>query len=157
MMYHEVVCQLDEGRVEYIDRSGSQMKHNGHRIEVAVVERALREHAKVADAVVALRRNNQVLHLVGYIVVTNPAKPPSVSLLRAHVAARLPHYMVPDMFTTVNRLPLTVDGEIHRDALTLTSTSKLLTDTPHQPPSAGLERTSAELWRELLGLDQDRH
>ena len=148
-MYHDIVRQLDEG-----DRSNSRIEHNGHRIEVAVVERALREHAKVADAVVALHRNNQVQHLVGYIVVASPAEPLPVSVLRAHVAARLPHYMVPDMFTTVNRLPLTVNGEIHRDELTLTSTSKLLTDAPHQPPGAGPERTSAELWRELLGLDQ---
>jgi amino acid adenylation domain-containing protein len=150
----DIVRQLYDGRIEYLGRADNQVKYNGHRIELSEVEHALREHPAVTDAVVALRQAAGRQTLVGYLVAADTAVSLSPSVLRHHLEEKLPDYMVPSMFIALARLPLTANRKGDRGALPDPSSSQILTDIPYAPPRAGVERTIAEIWRELLGLDK---
>jgi amino acid adenylation domain-containing protein/FkbM family methyltransferase len=90
--------------------------------------------------------------------------------LRAHLKARLPHYMVPAAFVLMHTFPLTTNGKIDRHALPAVSFEGTPSAPPPTPgaaaePDAGRTFTETEarlarIWTELLevehvGLEDD--
>ena len=72
--------------------------------------------------------------------------------LRAHLAARLPEYMVPAAYVRLDALPLTPNGKLDRKALPAPE------DTAYarrafEPPQGEIEQTLARIWSELLGVE----
>ena len=72
--------------------------------------------------------------------------------LLAHVASRLPDYMVPAQVVVLQRFPLTPTGKVDRAALP--APSGLRGDEGYVPPQGATEQALAGLWGELLGLDR---
>ena len=56
---------LEDGRIEYLRRRDQQVKVRGYRIELGEIEAVLESHARVRQAVVIVRDEQQ---LVGYVV-----------------------------------------------------------------------------------------
>ena len=103
-----------DGTIEFLGRADFQVKIRGFRVEIGEIEAALRRHAAVDAAVVAARRNGDENQLVAYVVSGESA---SVEQLRAHVAERLPEYMVPALWVFLDQLPLSSNGKVDRKAL----------------------------------------
>ncbi|MBS2532743.1 amino acid adenylation domain-containing protein, partial [Catenulispora sp. NF23] len=98
-----------DGTIEVLGRSDDQIKIRGYRIEPGAVEAAICLHPGVAQAVVAAKPGpGGAPRLVGYVV---PRTGSAVPLdLRAHLAARLPAYLVPSAFVPVTELPRAASG-----------------------------------------------
>ena len=138
------------GELEYIGRTDFQVKVRGFRVEPGEVEAALGEYATVRAAAVTVRGEGAEKQLVAYVVpvdgaVVSPAE------LRAHLAGRLPDYMVPSTWVALESMPLTPSGKVDRRAL----------PTPQSVPNAGgveprteTEEMVARIWAELLGMEQ---
>ncbi|WP_037822724.1 AMP-binding enzyme, partial [Streptomyces sp. NRRL S-146] len=80
------------GELEFLGRGDDQVKLRGFRIDLGEIEAALNAHPDVRDAAALLREDTPGRpQLVGYIAVdgTGPSD------LHAHLAQRLPGYMVP--------------------------------------------------------------
>jgi amino acid adenylation domain-containing protein len=73
--------------------------------------------------------------------------------LRRFLQTELPDYMVPSSFVLLDRLPLTVHGKIDRAALPEPEPLRGGSGGG-TPPRTPAERRMAELWREVLGLDE---
>ncbi|GGM47309.1 hypothetical protein GCM10011608_35080 [Micromonospora sonchi] len=71
--------------------------------------------------------------------------------IRAALAEQLPVYMVPAVVVAVDRLPLTANGKVDRDAL---PTPDLAVAVRGRAPSTDRERLLCELFAEVLGLDE---
>lgn len=134
--------RLADGSVEFCGRIDHQVKVNGYRVELGEIEGALRAHAEVREAAVLLKE-----HLVAYVA----PRTLEVAKLREHLAASLPRYMVPPIFVPLERLPLTTNGKIDRQALAM-----LGAERPNAGPAAAArsetEKALAEIWAELLGV-----
>ena len=74
--------------------------------------------------------------------------------LRTHLQSLLPEYMIPAVFVTLDRIPLTPNGKIDRNALPDPIRRATRRDTPYAPPRGTLEQQIGQIWKELLGLDQ---
>lgn len=70
--------------------------------------------------------------------------------LQEFLRERLPAHMVPQNIVLLDRLPLTPNGKVDRRALLLVQSK---TSREHLPPATNLERTIADIWREILCLD----
>ncbi|MDB4948389.1 MAG: tycC3 [Gemmatimonadetes bacterium] len=140
----------DAGVLEFLGRLDAQVKVRGFRIEPGEVESALAAHPAVRAAAVDARADGHGgSRLVAWIVPADGAAPEPAEL-RAHLAARLPEFMLPSAFATVDALPLNANGKVDRRALPdPASTASAVT---HRPPSTETELRLAAIWSEVLGI-----
>nr|UQW95903.1 hybrid polyketide synthase/non-ribosomal peptide synthetase [Archangium gephyra] len=105
------------GFIEFLGREDLQVKVQGFRVELGEVESALAQHPALSANVVAARGEPRgERRLVAY-VVARPGQAPTTGELRRFLAERLPAYMVPSTFVTLDALPRSRNGKIARDQL----------------------------------------
>jgi len=142
-----------DGCLYHMGRKDSQVKNRGHRIETADVETALTNLDTIIEAVVLQREDpSGDQRLVAYIVPIE--KPPTVSALRGALAVKLPEYAIPSVFVALDAMPLTPSGKIDRRALPDPGNSRPELDTPFVMPTTPLEKQLAQMWAQVLNLDQ---
>jgi amino acid adenylation domain-containing protein len=141
---------LADGGLEFLGRADDQVKVRGFRIEPGEIESALLEHPGVREAVVLARDEGDQRRLVAWTVpAAGAALQPSE--LRAHLAARLPDYMVPAAFVALDALPLTRNGKVDRRALP--EPDAAAGAAAWIAPRTPTEEVLAGIWSGLLGVD----
>lgn len=106
-----------EGILDFLGRSDQQIKIRGFRIEPGEIEAALSAIEEVGQAVVTPRDFAGENRLVAYLVPRLGMTLPGADTLRATLAAKLPEYMLPSAFITMDALPLTPNGKLDCHAL----------------------------------------
>jgi amino acid adenylation domain-containing protein len=140
------------GDIEFLGRGDHQVKVRGVRIELGEIEAALAEHPDVSEAVVGTCGDTDETKLAAYIVAASGRRP-SVAAMREFLGTRIPDYMIPAYYVTLEKLPLTPRGKIDRFALPPPGTGRPQLDTPYTPPRTPVERRLAEIWQRVLSLD----
>ncbi|MGW7057977.1 amino acid adenylation domain-containing protein [Streptomyces sp. NPDC054904] len=139
-----------DGELEFVGRADDQVKLRGFRIELGEIESALATHPRVADATVTVRADaTGRQHLAAY-VVTKGSRAPKPDPLRAHLAARLPEYMVPATYTVLDELPLSANGKVDRKSL---PEPDFAGRSEGRAPRDAKETEICRLIGELLGVD----
>ena len=106
---------LRNGEIVYHGRNDHQVKIRGFRIELGEIEARLEEYPGVRQAVVLAREDSPGgKRLVAYYAGGEEIE---AGALRAHLAAALPEYMVASAYVRLERLPLTANGKLDREAL----------------------------------------
>ncbi|MGA9768828.1 MAG: amino acid adenylation domain-containing protein, partial [Blastocatellia bacterium] len=145
---------LPGGSLEFVGRIDDQIKIRGYRIEPGEVESALNQHPDVTEAVVLAREDGMgEKRLVGYIVASGE-QAPSVSELRRYLKLKLPEYMVPAFFVSLDELPLTQNGKVNRKALPAPDYTKPAPGADFTAPRTVSEEIVCGIWCEVLGIDQ---
>jgi hypothetical protein len=148
----DVVRWRADGNLEFIGRRDAQVKVRGFRIECGEVEAALLSHPAVTEAVVVAGRDHGgEARLVAYLVAPSN---PTVSELRRFLRSCLPDYMIPGVFMTLASLPLTANGKLDRAALPAPDPDRPHQATSYAPPRTATETHMADVFCEVLGLDQ---
>jgi amino acid adenylation domain-containing protein len=141
-----------DGVLEYLGRLDDQLKISGVRIEPAEIEIAVGSHPGVrACAVLGVPDAEGVKRLVAYVAGADGLGP---TALRAFLRARLPEYLIPTVFVTIAELPLTTSGKVDRTALRALDIAENAGRPAYAPPVSPAERTVADIWSELLGVDR---
>ncbi|HEU4932881.1 MAG TPA: condensation domain-containing protein, partial [Pyrinomonadaceae bacterium] len=146
--------QLADGTIEFLGRIDHQVKIRGYRIEPGEIEAHLAQHPALKEATVVGREVEPgVKRLVAYVV---PREPEGVTNreLRRYLEERLPQYMVPSAFVTLEELPLTASGKIDRKSLPLPSFEREEDEETFVAPTSPVEEVLAGIWRKALRLDQ---
>jgi amino acid adenylation domain-containing protein len=144
---------LPDGCLYHLGRKDSQVKTRGLRVEVSETETALMNLDTVKEAAVLAKEDAAGnTRLVAYVVSSQPA--PTVSALRRALAGQLPHYMIPSVFVLLEAMPLTPNGKIDRRALPDPQNLRPELETPFLSPRSPVETQLAEIWAQVLGLDQ---
>ncbi|MEH1017435.1 amino acid adenylation domain-containing protein [Micromonospora sp. CPCC 206060] len=144
-----------DGSIEYLGRLDHQVKIRGFRIELGEIESVLVEHPAVRAAVVNLHHGAVGgPQLVGYLLPAGP-DPVDHRAVRAHLAERVPDYMVPQSWVTLDELPLTSSGKVDRQRLPEPAAVGSAADGPSfVAPRTPTEQAVAEVWTEVLGIDR---
>ena len=163
---------LPNGEIELLGRTDHQIKILGFRIEPGEIESVLREHQDISEAVVlarddtapdilGLEHGSSVKRLVAYVVPSengtsahgrSAAHSPTV--LREYVRARLPDYMVPNLFVVLDELPMMPNGKLDRRALPAPDRQRPALRVDYSPPCGPAEEQLVAIWCEVFGLDQ---
>jgi len=148
----DLVRYLPGGEIEFLGRLDHQVKVRGYRIELGEIEAALSSHPSVREAVVAARETAAgARRLVAY-VVGRPGESPTVGELRGFLKGKLPDYMVPSAFMTLESLPLTPSGKVDRKALPAPDQSRPELEEAFVEPRTPVEEVIAGVCGEVLGL-----
>ncbi|MFD7663849.1 amino acid adenylation domain-containing protein [Streptomyces sp. NPDC059788] len=168
----DLVRRTEDGELVFVGRTDEQVKIRGFRVEPGEVEAALAAHPAVGQAVVVAREDHPgERRLVGYVVPAAGRRTGAPrTVLRDHLAATLPEYLVPAALVPLDRLPLTPHGKVDRKALPAPDFSGAgagdeagdgaaagtvtRSVTPHDHPLTAAEQTLRGLFAEVLGLDR---
>jgi amino acid adenylation domain-containing protein len=144
---------LENGELEYLGRIDHQVKIRGFRIELTEIESMLVRHPAVKECAVLARSDDGAEpRLVAYVVTGKNA--PGVEELRAHLAQKMPDYMVPAAFVFLAGFPLTVNGKLDRDALPAPSAERPHLASAYVAPQGEMESTLTNLLKVVLRQNQ---
>ena len=136
------------GELEYLGRLDDQVKLRGYRIELGEIEAALEQYPHVSQARVVVREQQPgEKSLVGYVVKTEGAAL-DIVVLQAHLAQRLPEYMLPAAIVQIEQMPMTANGKLDRNALPDPDESKVATSG--RGPETLTEELVATIWEQVL-------
>ena len=107
-----------DGRVSVHGRRGDLIITGGENVWPEHVEAVLRTHPAVADVAVYGRDDDEWGQAVTALVVpVDPASPPTLDVLRAHVKNTHPAFYAPRRVVTCGEIPRTTLGKIKRAGL----------------------------------------
>ncbi|MEM8722376.1 MAG: condensation domain-containing protein, partial [Cyanobacteria bacterium P01_G01_bin.39] len=151
---------LPDGTIEYLGRIDNQVKIRGYRIELGEIEAVLNQHPNVQTSVVIPHQEN----LIAYITLNSLDEDrsnksgktvtltPSAQQLRQYIAQKLPSYMIPGNFVTLESFPLTTNGKIARQALPIPNLETREAEIVE--PRTEKEHILAKIWQEVLNINQ---
>ncbi|MFJ8935178.1 non-ribosomal peptide synthase/polyketide synthase [Streptomyces sp. NPDC102365] len=149
----DIVRWSADGELHFVGRADDQVKIRGFRVEPTEIEARLTAHPAVAEAVVSLYEHAGRKRLAAHLVPVHRAAVPSADELRAHVVAELPDYMAPAAFVALAELPLTANGKVDRRRLPVPDWT-VGGGSRYRTPRTDAERTLAEIWAQLLGVER---
>ncbi|WP_263984486.1 amino acid adenylation domain-containing protein [Streptomyces sp. HPF1205] len=109
--------RLPGGVVEFLGRTDTQVKLNGHRVELAEIEQVLARCPGVRGAAVCVRGEGARRKPVAFITLLPDAAAGWRADAEAALRHALPAYMVPDALVEVAAVPLTGSGKVDRRKL----------------------------------------
>ncbi|SHM69443.1 amino acid adenylation domain-containing protein [Duganella sacchari] len=141
-----------DGVIDYLGRNDFQVKIRGFRIELGEIETQLARLDGVREAVVVAREDQPGdKRLVAYLLAGEAT--PEPAQLRAALADKLPEYMLPSAFVTLDAWPLTPNGKLDRKALPVPD-GYAFVQRAYEATIGDIETTLAQIWSELLGIEQ---
>ena len=146
---------MDEaGDLGYLGRADRQVKLRGFRVELGEVEAILARHPGVASAVATVRRDGRgEARLVAYVQPAPGAEAASAELV-GWTRRFVPDHMIPSALVPVPEIPLTSHGKVDLEALPEPETGRPDLAVGYAPPENELQRKIAEIWKELLQMDE---
>lgn len=139
-------CVIHKGRKDF------RIKVRGYGVDLVEIEKALRRHPRVRDAVVVDGKDKSgETRLVAYLTTTYQ-EGPTTSQLRRFLGGALAGYMIPSAFVKMESLPLTPNGKIDRKALPEPSTTRPALDTTYVEARNDIERRLVSAWEEILDV-----
>ncbi|PEW84327.1 non-ribosomal peptide synthetase [Bacillus cereus] len=137
---------LPDGNLDYRGRIDHQVKIRGFRIEIGEIESTLHAHASIKEAVVIVREDQPGdKRLVAYVVGDG-----KVGEWREYLKAKLPSYMVPSGFVTMEAIPLTANGKVDCEALPMPEENQINIECV--VPRNSNEKILVTIWKQALGV-----
>jgi len=137
-------------KLEYLGRLDHQVKLRGFRIELGEIEATLGQYKEVKEAILIV--NTQLL-LIAYVTLTTPLDN-EASILHSWLKTQLPQYMLPARIITLEKMPLTANGKIDRQALkNLSNDRPISSEENFVPANTPEEELLSGIWSQVLGLN----
>jgi amino acid adenylation domain-containing protein/FkbH-like protein len=146
-------CWRPDGTLDYLGRNDDQVKIRGYRVELGEIGAQLALHPQVQETAVIAREDHPgEKQVVAYVVPQKGVRLTGESL-RAHLKSRLPEFMVPAAFVSLESLPLTPNGKLDRRTLPAPEPGACVS-REYEPPRGEIEATLAEIWQALLKVNR---
>jgi amino acid adenylation domain-containing protein len=153
--------RLPDGDLEFLGREDFQVKIGGYRIELGEIEAAMLS-CDAVDAAVAAAVGEDRHHrrIAAYLVPAGCEHDDGrdedalVAEVRALLEQRLPGYMMPAAFVVLDRLPLTGNGKVDRNALPVPGAERDLSGDVGGDVDAALVSRLSAIVAEVIGVER---
>lgn len=103
-----------DGKLHFVGRADTQIKHQGYRIELGEIEHVLGAIDGVDEAAAIYSSEGETSRIVVVLATTADL---AVSGVKETLAQRLPRYMIPERVIVVAQLPKNPNGKIDRKGI----------------------------------------
>ncbi|HJP93088.1 MAG TPA: amino acid adenylation domain-containing protein, partial [Pyrinomonadaceae bacterium] len=150
----DLVRYLEDSRLEFLGRRDSQVKLRGFRIELGEIESVLDQHESVRACVVLARQGRTGEKILVAYVVPKDGQTVVTAELRQYLNERLPSYMIPTTFVSLEALPLLSSGKVDRKALPAPEDMTVAARREYVSPRTQFEELLASAWAKVLKIDR---
>jgi amino acid adenylation domain-containing protein len=145
---------LPDGEIEYVGRVDNQVKLRGFRIELGEIESVLAKFEEVDQCAVLVKEDlAREKRIVAYVVWKSDGLT-GLEEMRSRLKGKLPEYMIPSVFVSLDRVPLMPNGKLDRKALP----APVWTSASPAEGLASENRPEQEflkaIWEKVLGLKE---
>ena len=147
--------RLSDGTLVFMDRRDARVKVQGYRVEISEIEETLLRQPEVREVVIssqAMPDGN--VRLAAYVVL-QPGRKCTAEELRHNLRKTLPGYMVPAGLVFLDRVPLSPNGKVDRQALPAPAESRTLQRA--ERPRDVVETSLARIWESVMGIAPGRN
>lgn len=146
----DMVRYRPDGAIEFIGRRDFQVKIRGFRVELGEIEQALESHPDIQHAIViAIEGSNGQKNLAAYYILQSAL---SIDDLRVFIRTKVPDYMIPMFFTSMDTFPLTTNGKVDRAELPQPKNEIRTNNSDFIAPSTPTEIQLVKIWQKFLGI-----
>jgi acyl-CoA synthetase (AMP-forming)/AMP-acid ligase II len=150
----DLVRLMDNGEMEYLGRIDHQVKIRGNRVELGEIERKMTHLQTIEEAVVIVREDeNGNNYLCGYVKMAQ-GNQLNISELREALLKKLPGYMIPAYFISLERFPITPTGKVDRKKLPFPAGHRPTLGNTYVAPETAMARAIVVIWQDILKLDK---
>ncbi|MBD3557353.1 amino acid adenylation domain-containing protein [Planktothrix sp. FACHB-1355] len=142
------------GDIEFMGRIDDQVKIRGYRVELGEIESVLLENEAVQEAVVMAVSETRGEQTIAAYIVPAGGFAPTDEALREYLQSKLPTFMIPAFIYTVDKIPLTSNGKVDRVELRKMKSGSLESTILFAAPRTASERKIAEIWKEILKVEE---
>ncbi|MFI1917858.1 non-ribosomal peptide synthase/polyketide synthase [Nocardia sp. NPDC020380] len=140
-----------DGELVFVGRGDDQVKVRGFRIELGEITAVISALAGIRFVHSEIRRDEaERAQIVAYVLPEHSGEL-DASAIRAHVADRLPGYMVPTAVVELSSIPLTPSGKLDRRAL---AEPDWAIARSGREPATPTETMIARIMAEVIGLER---
>jgi tyrocidine synthetase-3 len=143
---------LVDGNIEFLGRIDHQVKIRGFRVELTEIENQLLQIPGIKEAVVTTVEERK--SLCAYIVFSSPGEELDPGVIKGELSTRLPDYMIPAYFVSMERIPLNPNGKVDRKSLpepgAAASTAAFI------PPRREREEKLAAVFSGVLNIEKEK-
>ena len=139
----DIVVLDKNGNYNFIGRNDSQIKINGHRVELGEIEKNMYLYPDIIKAVILVNSQNKI---VAYFTSSSKV---NVNDLRLFLQTKMPLYYIPNFFVQVDKFVLTANGKVDRKWLLKL---KINTSSDYEPPSTEDEKKLVKLFESILNI-----
>jgi amino acid adenylation domain-containing protein/non-ribosomal peptide synthase protein (TIGR01720 family) len=176
----DLASYSSDGHIEFFGRIDSQVKIRGFRVELAEIESILNSHPEVAQSIVVARNDEKGdKNLIAYLILREEiscllsvhrtfssssgvtfhtlAGPQVLGLieeLRDYLSNAVPNFMIPSFFIFIDKVILTPNGKMDRQALPEPDLSLRQVIEQYITPSNSIESLLCKIWMEVLKIDK---
>lgn len=143
--------RLPQGTIEFLGRVDGQVKIRGYRIEIEEIESQLLKYDDIYETVVMSQQDKKGNNILYAYIVAEYEVP--ISELRNYLSKTLPDYMIPSYFYKIDKIPLTINGKVDKHDIVLMG-KKINSQAKYIEPQSDNEKTIAEIWGDVLGIDR---
>ena len=143
----DIVRQLPDGNLAFVDRADFQVKIRGFRIELNGIANCLEKHPLVQQQIVVARKlGSGGKRLVAYVVPTSSEL--KAAELQDFLKETLPSYAIPSTFVFLDKLPTNTHGKVDRNALP----EPKIAQENYTKPETALQKQLVGLWETVLSV-----
>ncbi|MEA5516848.1 amino acid adenylation domain-containing protein [Nodularia sp. UHCC 0506] len=143
---------LPDGNIEFLGREDFQVKIRGYRIELGEIEAVLSQHPDIQTLVVTATDFQGDKQLIAYVVPVSQRHLNNQELGQ-FLQDKLPNYMIPSAFITLESLPITANGKLDRQALPQVQASNYQRCNTFVAPRDKWETELVQIWQETLKVE----
>ncbi|HLP61915.1 MAG TPA: amino acid adenylation domain-containing protein, partial [Candidatus Deferrimicrobium sp.] len=139
---------FEDGNMQFLGRKDHQVKIRGYRIELGEIESQLSGYPGIREAIVIDREDGSGnKYICAYYTVERAVEKIEKEELITYLSGELPEYMIPAHFIPLERVPVTPNGKLDRNAL---PGPGLNIEESYAAPENELQEKLVEIWKEVL-------
>ncbi|MBL6449167.1 amino acid adenylation domain-containing protein [Fulvivirga sp. 29W222] len=140
----------DDDELLFLGRTDTQVKINGHRVELGEIESSLIGHDKIKDAFATTHQSKGGLpYLTAYYIASEEL---SNTVLRNHMSGYLPDYLMPAYFLAVDKFPLNNSGKVDAGKLPHPENERNA-PVDHVAAQNDIQKVLVRSWESILGRE----